>query len=101
MKTATPRQKEVLATIHGLRIIAGYAPSIVELGEKLGLKSKNATADHLRALKKKGLVDWRPNAARTLSLTSRGLREIGIGRRTTARPAPSMLVGESAKAGVR
>lgn len=77
MTGPTPRQRETLATIHGLQIITGYAPTIRELCAKLGITT-NAVADNLRALKRKGLVDWRPNAARTLRLTSRGLRELGI-----------------------
>ena len=69
----TDRQLEVLRTLFALTEKRGYAPTIRELGNKLGIESTNAVKDHLKALKKRGLIEWTPNRARTLRLTQRGL----------------------------
>ncbi len=66
----TKRQQRVLDAIKALVTERGYAPTIRELGDRLGMTSTNAVADHLKLLKKKGCVEWERNQARTLRIVS-------------------------------
>ena len=59
------RQAKTLSTIQRLRDELGYPPTYAELCAALGV-TRNAVAQQLERLKKKGLVDWSPNLARTL-----------------------------------
>ena len=71
MDQATPRQQQVLDAIRDLTAEAGYPPTLRELGERLGIRSMNGVADHLKALKAKGHVSWQPASARTLQVVKR------------------------------
>ncbi len=67
----TERQTDVLRAIHRYTHAYGYAPSIRELGDLLGIHSTNGVADHLRLLVAKGLLLRGPkNTARSLRLTN-------------------------------
>ncbi len=73
----TPRQQEVLDTIESLTKEHDVPPTFRELMEPLGIRSPNGMMSHLHPLRKKGLVTWTPNVARTLRLVqqpeSRGM----------------------------
>lgn len=69
MKPPTKRQREVMATIEGFTEKNGYPPTVRELGALLGIASANAVSDHLKLLKRKGLVDWKRGSGRTLRVT--------------------------------
>lgn len=80
MKPPTARQLEVLRAIHRSIVERGYPPTYREIGELLGIRAVSRTqavADHLRALRRKGLLDSDPMRARGLRVTSAGLRELG------------------------
>lgn len=52
----TPRQLEVLAALKAPMKDGGPPANIRELADALGLASTNGVEDHLKALKRKGLV---------------------------------------------
>jgi repressor LexA len=62
----TDRQQEVLDTIVSMTAQDGYPPTLRELGEALGIRSTNGVADHLAALQRKGRIERRRHASRTI-----------------------------------
>ena len=48
-----------------------YSPTLTEIREILGLRSKATVAAHLRTLSDLGLVRWQPGKERTLVITGR------------------------------
>lgn len=72
----TLRQLEVLRTIDARRRQQGHPPTIRELADALAIRSTNAVADHLRALRRRGLVEWQAGKGRTLALTRLGARHL-------------------------
>lgn len=72
----TDRQVDVLRAIHRHQVRLGYAISIRELGDELGIASTNGVNDHLLLLERKGLVTRKRQLCRTLQLTRTGLREV-------------------------
>ena len=72
----TRKQLRVLRAIERFIEQCGYAPSMVELGEELGIASNNGIASHLRLLHRKGLMTSKPFAARTWKLTPLAMRHL-------------------------
>lgn len=72
----TPRQLEVLRTIDAASRLSGHAPTIRELADVLSVKSTNAVACLLAALRRHGLVDWKDGKGRTLAITRLGRSRI-------------------------
>jgi len=65
----TDRQREVIDMIGILTRRYGFAPTVRELGKALGIKSAGSgIADHLRTLRRRGLITWIPGRARTLKV---------------------------------
>lgn len=60
-----------LETFVGLH---GYSPTVRELADLTGLKSKGSVHPVLIALREKGLVEWQPNSTSTLRPTRNGGR---------------------------
>ena len=64
----TRRQAEVLAHMRAHRLRHGSSPTIRELARLAGIRSTNGVVDHLKALKRKGMLEqeasksrgWRP-----------------------------------------
>jgi repressor LexA len=54
MRDLTDRQRSVLEAILDEVGASGTTPTIRELGARLGIRSTNGVADHLRALQRKG-----------------------------------------------
>ncbi len=52
----TPAQQKMLDAIKAFKSHHGYAPTIRELGDRLGIKSPNGVQCHLLALEKKGHI---------------------------------------------
>jgi repressor LexA len=52
----TERQAEVLAYLREYIARHGWAPTYREIGERFGFASTNGTADHLKALERKGCI---------------------------------------------
>ena len=57
MKEITTRQAEVLRRIKYCIKRDGYCPSLVDLCEYFGFKSKNAAFGHVKALMRKGYIE--------------------------------------------
>ena len=62
----TSAQQRLYELIVGYTCAHGYPPTLRELREAVGTASTNAVADHLKALRKKGWINWTPGLARTL-----------------------------------
>ena len=62
----TPAQIRMLAAIQHYRDEHGYAPTLRELGQKLGIVSANGVRSLLQPLKRKGLLTDVPGQYRTL-----------------------------------
>jgi repressor LexA len=70
MPDLTQRQQQILdflATTHHAR---GVFPSLREIAAHFRFRSMNAAADHVRALRRKGVLEHEPRRARALRLTS-------------------------------
>jgi SOS-response transcriptional repressor LexA len=68
----TPRQRAALLAVHEhVTSNAGAPPTYEWLGRRLGINTKNGVLSLLKPLKKKGYLDWVPNA-------KRGLRVLGL-----------------------
>lgn len=82
-RALTARQLEVLRWIADSTESHGYAPTIREIGDALGIVSTNGVVDHLKALARKGAVTSSPIKSRTLRVTPAGqevLRRAGAAR---------------------
>ena len=80
MRPLTKRQRQVLVALHDLTRAQGYPPSFREMMSRIGIKNTNAVSDHYLALAKRGLVRFAPHRgqqARTVTITPRGLTELG------------------------
>lgn len=64
----TPAQQKMLDAIKAFKSHHGYAPTIRELGDRLGIKSPNGVQCHLIALEKKGQIK-RAGGGRGRSIT--------------------------------
>lgn len=63
----TTRQSEILDFIQRFIESTGMPPTRAEMARELGFRSANAAEEHLKALKRKGVIDLLPG-------TSRGIR---------------------------
>src|SRR6185312_11817208 len=104
----TPRQHRVLEVIRDSVDRRGYAPSMREIGEAVGLTSPSSVAHQLTTLERKGFLRRDPNRPRAVEVILPGelRREVGdAGVDETdsraARPAPSYVpvVGRIAAGG--
>ncbi len=69
----TARQAEILEFIQRFIEFTGMPPTRAEMARELGFRSANAAEEHLRALKRKGVIELLPG-------TSRGIRLLETGR---------------------
>lgn len=67
MKPLTHRQQEVLDFIHHSLSTTGVSPSLREIAAHFGFRAMKAAADHVTALKRKGVLSGHPRRARTLT----------------------------------
>ena len=68
MEGLTTRQAEILDFIRESIERNGMAPTRAEVALRFGFKSKNAAADHLRALEQKGHIKLYPELSRGIQL---------------------------------
>lgn len=61
-----PRQQAVVDTILEYTATHGYAPSVRDIGDALGISSENGVYEHIRALKRKGVIASSAGVARSL-----------------------------------
>ncbi len=66
MKQATERQMRVLRYVEEFQRAHGYAPTIREMCEALGIRSTNGITDHLAALERKGYIRRDQDKSRTI-----------------------------------
>ena len=66
----TDRQQLVLEELLAFQREKGFSPTAAELAQRLGFRSPNAAADHLRALHKKGVISITPGVSRGIAITS-------------------------------
>ena len=75
MNDLTTRQSEIFEFIKKEIEFNGYPPTRSEIAKVFGFKSPNAAEDHLKALKKKGVLNIVSGASRGISIIK---EEIGI-----------------------
>lgn len=75
LKPLTEKQKRVARFIRDFAEEVGYAPSIRDLCEILGI-TINAVNDHLRFMERKGCLARDKRVARSMRLTPLGLEQI-------------------------
>ena len=78
MQDLTPRQRDVFRFITSCIDERGYAPTLREIGESLGIRSTNGVHEHLRALEKKGYLTREGTKARTLRPANRRGRNLCV-----------------------
>jgi repressor LexA len=66
----TERQREVLAFVQATQQRQGFSPSHREIARHFGFRSVKAAADHLQALRRKGVLASSPRQARSLVVVS-------------------------------
>lgn len=72
----TPRTFAVLKAIARLIKRKGYSPSLIEIGEVVGLSSTASIHRHLTSLELRGLVVRSYNHSRSIELTENGKKLI-------------------------
>ena len=75
MNDLTTRQSEIFEFIKKEIEFNGYPPTRSEIAKVFGFKSPNAAEDHLKALKKKGVLNIVSGASRGISIVK---EELGI-----------------------
>lgn len=70
MKTLTERQQEILDFIQATQQRLGLSPSLREIARHFRFKSMKAAADHVTALRRKGILSHQPRQARSLCVVS-------------------------------
>ena len=80
MKNLTKRQTEIFNYIKEEIEINGYPPTRSEISKTFGFRSPNAAEDHLKALKKKGVLDLASGTSRGITLLSQssGVPVVGL-----------------------
>ena len=64
----TDLQKQLLEYIRQYIQKHGYAPTQMEMMRDLGYKNPQPIYQRLRALKRKGFIDWKQHKARTITI---------------------------------
>jgi len=100
MEQLTARQQEVLAIITDYVNENGYAPSLREIGKKLGISGTLGVMKHLEALEKKGYLRRQEGSTRGITLANQGqgvsLPIVGVVRAGALHPAIEDIEGHFA-----
>jgi repressor LexA len=89
MTDLTTRQRQILDFIRDQLENSGMPPTRAEIATALGFKSANAAEEHLRALKRKGVIELVPGTSRGIQLKDTIRDQLGlplIGRVAAGRP---------------
>ncbi|MEM7279319.1 MAG: transcriptional repressor LexA [Pseudomonadota bacterium] len=78
MLDLTPRQSQILELIQDFIEETGMPPTRAEIAAELGFKSPNAAEEHLRALKRKGVIDLVPGTSRGIRLKDSLRQQLGL-----------------------
>ncbi len=65
MNALTPRQQQVFEFIQATHRAEGTAPSLREIARHFGFRSPKAAADHVQALRRKGVLEHQAGRARS------------------------------------
>lgn len=68
MPTYTVKQQQTLEIVRDMLIDRGLAPTLEEIGNKMGGISRVAVLDHLRALERKGAIRRTPRESRAIEI---------------------------------
>src|SRR5688572_19160865 len=86
----TPRQEKLLRLIENIQATHGYAPSLQELAQAMGISSLQGVKDHLAALERKGYLRRTPGRRRAIEVLHRLVPLTGslpiLGRVAAGRP---------------
>ena len=66
--TLSARQAQVVDVIEQVLALKGRPPTLREIGSAMGIRSTNGVNDHLKALRRKGIIDYEPFTARSLRI---------------------------------
>lgn len=95
MKTVTHRQKEVLDFIRVRAESNQMPPTLREIAENFGWTSPSAAQEHVTALRKKGLLEPRKRAARSLRVVGQSRKPVlGIPLMDTGSPVPAQPISD-------
>ena len=74
------KQQQILEYIKDHLNLTGFPPTRSDIANEMGYKSPNAAEDHLRALKKKGVLDLAAGTSRgiTIASESSGIPVVGL-----------------------
>ncbi|MDE2104662.1 MAG: hypothetical protein KGL39_45925 [Patescibacteria group bacterium] len=62
------RQAQILDFIREVKATKGYAPTIREIGDAIGLKSTSTIWYHLAGLKRAEKIHWEPRLNRSITI---------------------------------
>lgn len=79
-KKLTRRQREVLSFIVSQILTRGYPPTLVELGNHLGISSTNGVRDHILVLERKGFLIRKASRARGILPIWDKVESVGLPR---------------------
>ncbi len=71
MRPLTPRQQAILSFVSDFGQHRGYAPSLREIGEAVGLTNVSAVRGHVAALERKGYLTKLPDQPRSITVLGR------------------------------
>lgn len=66
----TPRQADILSYLIDRCDEEGICPSREDIRHHFGFRSPNSVTAHLKALRRKGLISWKANKARTIRVAA-------------------------------
>jgi SOS-response transcriptional repressor LexA len=71
MNYLSPRQTVALDFIRSYIAEYRYPPTLREIGAHMGIVSTNGVNDHMRALKRKGYITYRPMLSRSIRVNEK------------------------------
>lgn len=80
----TSRQEDVLNFILRHMSEKGYSPTIREIAVGVGLKSSSTAAGHVERLAKQGVINFKPNSSRSITVVKNDEAQVTIMRRRVA-----------------
>lgn len=78
MSDLTPRQTQILAFIRRFIDESGMPPTRAEIATELGFRSANAAEEHLRALRRKGVIELIPGTSRGIQIKDAMREQLGL-----------------------
>lgn len=85
----TSRQKDILEVIRASILERGYAPSIREIGAKVGLQSTSSVSHQLKILERNGFLERSQNTSRAVNIKEKDIKE-----NSTITNLPSVVTAE-------